>query len=271
MVRTLSGAVFVTVMVFGTLLSAHAFSLLTMVICAGCLWEFYRLAEKCGARPQKGLSLALSLLPLAVCYLVMATGATAGSMALMMFPVGIMAIFVVELYRKQENPLGNVAATFAGMFYVTMPMLFFMFLPTEFGHITGKSLICVVWLLVIVWANDVGAYLVGVTFGRHRLMERISPKKSWEGFFGGMAFAILAGIAAGMTIDKEWIFWIVLAVLTTISGVWGDLVESMFKRSAGVKDSGSIMPGHGGFLDRFDALLFAAPVALAWIKLFSIF
>ena len=122
--------------------------------------------------------------------------------------------------------------------------------------------------LFIVWANDVFAYLVGVTMGKHRLCERISPKKSWEGFFGGILGAIGVGALGAYFLDGRYEIWICLAVIIAITGVLGDLVESMFKREAGVKDSGNIMPGHGGVLDRFDALLVSAPFAFIFVLFF---
>ena len=122
--------------------------------------------------------------------------------------------------------------------------------------------------LFIVWANDVFAYLVGVTMGKHRLCERISPKKSWEGFFGGILGAIGVGALGAYFLDGRYEIWISLAAIIAITGVLGDLVESMFKREAGVKDSGNIMPGHGGVLDRFDALLVSAPFAFIFVLFF---
>ena len=121
--------------------------------------------------------------------------------------------------------------------------------------------------IFIIWANDVFAYLVGMTFGRHRLCERLSPKKSWEGFFGGLAGAVATGLAAAYALDTNYWVWGGLALVASLSGVAGDLVESMFKREAGVKDSGQVIPGHGGVLDRFDALLLSAPYVFLYLLL----
>ena len=117
----------------------------------------------------------------------------------------------------------------------------------------------------IIWANDVFAYLVGMTFGRHRLCERLSPKKSWEGFFGGLAGAVAMGYAAARVLDADVWAWLGLALVAAATGVLGDLVESMFKRAAGVKDSGTLIPGHGGVLDRFDAMLLSAPFVFVYM------
>ena len=125
------------------------------------------------------------------------------------------------------------------------------------------------WVLIayiaIVWSNDVFAYLFGIAFGRHRLFERLSPKKSWEGFFGGLVGAVVAGwVAAHLLEHNAWV-WCGLAVVTVVTAVLGDLVESMFKRAAEVKDSGALIPGHGGVLDRFDAMLLSAPFVFVYM------
>ena len=119
--------------------------------------------------------------------------------------------------------------------------------------------------IFIIWGNDVFAYLVGMSVGRHRLCERLSPKKSWEGFFGGIAGAVAMGLVAARVLDGGYAAWAGLALVAAVSGVLGDLVESMFKRAAGVKDSGALIPGHGGVLDRFDAMLLSAPFVFVYM------
>ena len=127
----------------------------------------------------------------------------------------------------------------------------------------------VLGVIFTVWANDIGAYLIGRWLGRHRLFERISPKKSWEGFLGGVCSAIAVGILMGYWQDASLLLWAGAGLVIAVSSVFGDLVESMLKRSVGLKDSGSIIPGHGGFLDRFDALLMAVPFVFVYFMLLS--
>ncbi len=128
----------------------------------------------------------------------------------------------------------------------------------------------IIGFLLLLWANDTGAYLTGITLGRHRLMERISPKKSWEGFFGGLVISVVAAwLLSGWLGVVGTSGWIIISIIISIAGTYGDLTESMLKRSMGVKDSGSVMPGHGGFLDRFDSALISFPLVYLFISIFG--
>ncbi len=125
------------------------------------------------------------------------------------------------------------------------------------------------WYIFIIWANDVGAYLVGSTVGRHKLCPRVSPLKTWEGAFGGLVFGVATGVAGAYAMDWDVWFWAGLSVIAVVTGVVGDLMESMFKRAAHVKDSGGLLPGHGGILDRFDSLIFSAPFIFLYFVIFG--
>ena len=173
---------------------------------------------------------------------------------------------VCELFRRSATPLANLGATLLGVLYVAVPLSLLLYVPVLAGDGVWRpeTVLCYIF---IIWANDVFAYLVGMTFGRHRLCERLSPKKSWEGFFGGLAGAVATGLAAAYALDANYWVWGGLALVASLSGVAGDLVESMFKREAGVKDSGQVIPGHGGVLDRFDALLLSAPYVFLYLLL----
>ena len=146
-----------------------------------------------------------------------------------------------------------------------MPLSLLILIPALLGTSSGGwNPWIVLFYIFIIWANDVFAYLFGITLGRHRLFERISPKKSWEGFFGGLLGAMAMGYVASLVLEAEPMVWIGLALVAALSGVFGDLVESLFKRSVDLKDSGNFIPGHGGWLDRFDALIFSAPFAFVY-------
>lgn len=290
-VRTLSGAVLLVVVAGAMLLSPYTFIVLLLAMCAGCLHEFYNMAEKAGARPQRGLGVMAGGFGLASAFLLAAgfTGMWPGMVLTVAF-VLFFAMFAAELYRKKENPVINISATLAGIIYTAAPLsmlCFVAFFPLAggigqgpvpggiFGNAPAYKPMLPLCYIFLVWINDIAAYIFGVSFGRHRLFERISPKKSWEGFFGGLIVTAGCGVLFGHFMAgagdaaTNMLFWGGLAVVAVLSGVAGDLVESMFKRSVGIKDSGAIMPGHGGFLDRFDALLYSAPFVFLYFIIFA--
>jgi len=190
----------------------------------------------------------------------------------------IVLIMIMELYRGQEKPFDSLAHTLFGLIYTAAPFSLFPF--SAFGREGINSLLpftdiifspgLVIGFFVLLWVNDTGAYLTGITMGKHRLMERISPKKSWEGFIGGVIFAVLfAWLLSGWLGVLDTGGWIVVAMIVAVSGTFGDLIESMLKRSTGIKDSGTIMPGHGGFMDRFDSTLLSFPLVFLFITFFG--
>lgn len=186
----------------------------------------------------------------------------------------VMIVFITELYAKHEEPFTYAAKSLAGHLYIALPVGLLSFIA--FGGLSILSIympIMLLALLVIIWVYDTGAFVTGMTFGKHRLFERISPKKSWEGFWGGVAFALLAawGIYAilenyGLN-QMELYKWLGFALVVVVSATMGDLTESLLKRTYGVKDSGRILPGHGGMMDRFDSVFMAAPAAYIYLSL----
>lgn len=174
---------------------------------------------------------------------------------------------IIELYLKDNHPFENIAIVLTSFIYVVLPFSLY----TQLGYLesTVYNFEIPMGLLFLIWANDSGAYLFGITLGKNRLFERISPKKSWEGFFGGLIVAMLtAYILSSYFTSIERMHWLVISIIVVIVGTYGDLIESMLKRSKDIKDSGSFMPGHGGALDRFDALLLAAPMVYLYLHLF---
>jgi len=188
-----------------------------------------------------------------------------------LFFIGFTALFIIELYRKKTAPFQNVAYTLLGFIWIAMPFsLFnFYFIPELYN---GDSHVTAMALFVFLWVNDTGAYLSGLAFGKHKLFERISPKKTWEGSIGGFVFTIAtAYIVSNFWTGYSFPAWILFGSITAVAGTFGDLFESLLKRSIGCKDSGNIIPGHGGFLDRFDSFLFAAPVVLVFMIIYHFF
>lgn len=174
---------------------------------------------------------------------------------------------ILELYLKDNHPFENISVVLTSFLYVVLPFSLY----THLGYLQSSiyNFEIPLGLLFLIWANDSGAYLFGITLGKNRLFERISPKKSWEGFFGGLIIAIITAYVMSIYFTSiERVHWLIISVIVVIIGTYGDLVESMLKRSKGIKDSGSFMPGHGGALDRFDALLLAAPMVYLYLHLF---
>ena len=274
MVRTLSGLVLVAVFVGAVLGSQWSFGALLLLILVGGQTEFYKLARETGLSPQRWMGLAVGVLLFALNFIVFrqfsrsVTDEAGGAVLYLLLYIGLLlpTLFVCELFRRSATPLANLGATLLGVLYVAVPLSLLLYVPVLAGDGVWRpeTVLCYIF---IIWANDVFAYLVGMTFGRHRLCERLSPKKSWEGFFGGLAGAVVTGLAAAYALDAN--YWVRggLALVASLSGVAGDLVESMFKREAGVKDSGQVIPGHGGVLDRFDALLLSAPYVFLYLLL----
>lgn len=264
--RTITGAVFVILIIGSVILNHWVFSALFLLISLGGYWEFTRLARALNGRPPvlagmlvAGLVYSLitfwnyGLLPDYSLYF------------LLLVPVIILSI---ELYRKSDTSLTNIAMCLMGIVWVVIPLSllsgFYNLAEEHKWRETGLLL----GFFLILWIYDSGAYIFGSIFGKHRMLERISPKKSWEGFAGGTLAGLLIAylVSASFTEFEVW-EWMLIGISIVIFGTIGDLTESMFKRNAGVKDSGKILPGHGGILDRFDAVLVAAPIVYILVRL----
>lgn len=191
----------------------------------------------------------------------------------------VVYLFVSELYTKAENPINNWAYTMLGQMYIALPFStinILAFNATPEGTVTYNWLVplCV---FIFLWANDTGAYCSGSLLGKHKLFPRISPGKSWEGSVGGAVVVLAAAWAAGTWLDqpRDSLLtipqWMGLGLVVVAFGTWGDLVESLFKRTLGIKDSGNILPGHGGMLDRFDSSLMAMPAAVLYLYSLTLF
>ncbi len=177
--------------------------------------------------------------------------------------------FVIEIYLKNDNPIRDLAISMMSQIYVGVPLA----LMCLIGEWVNLHAVLVIFFMI--WINDTGAFITGSLLGRHKLFERVSPKKSWEGFFGGLVFNLIAATlfcefgAHFFGISDSLFIWLCLGALVTLFATWGDLLESLMKRSLHIKDSGNIMPGHGGILDRIDSLLLVMPAA--WLYLTFLF
>ena len=270
MIRAVSGIGLTVVVLGGVLWSQWSLFALLLLMVVGGVTEFYRLAERQAVQPQRALGLLMSILLVVLNFAFVSEDIEVLGAQNRLFVCGLAMLlllvpmlFICELYRKGVNPLANIAATLLGVFYVALPLSLMLYMPL-IGSAAWNPWVLIVYI-VIVWSNDVFAYLFGMTFGRHRLFERLSPKKSWEGFVGGLVGAVVAGVVAAHLMEQSMVVWAALALLISVTAVLGDLAESMFKRAADVKDSGALIPGHGGVLDRFDALLLSAPFVFVYM------
>ena len=270
-IRTASGAVMLVVLLGAILASKWSFMALMAAIAVGGMWEFYCFCEKAGYQPMKWLGIFVGITIFVTSFAaslfldteVDGMGAIILMVTLPLLVLAMPIMAICELYRKSSTPIANIATSILGAIYAAFPMSLMLIIPLLLGNGVWNPWI-VIFYVFIIWANDVFAYLFGITLGKHRLFERISPKKSWEGFFGGLLGAMAMGYAASIVVEGNAIVWIGLALVAAISGVFGDLIESMFKRSIDIKDSGNIIPGHGGWLDRFDALIISAPFVFVY-------
>lgn len=227
--------------------------------------ELHRMMDADNVRTQKTLAYVLGLAVWVLSTLQLLAGLD-GKYWLLVVPM-VAGVFVAELFRAKERPFWNVAATLLIPFYVVVPFVFLQ----KLAFVSGEyNPILVLSFFALVWVNDTGAYLVGVTMGKRRLFPRISPKKSWEGFVGGVLFAVALSYGLSVWIDQyHSLLWMATGLVVAVTGTLGDLTESMLKRAMEVKDSGSVLPGHGGVLDRFDAFTFAAPLVYVLFEFFK--
>ena len=271
-VRTISGLILAIVTLVATWWSQWSFGILLGLLAFGGIREFYDLARKHGADAQEFIGLTAGMVLFVLNFTLVCNDLKvleAGwvrdvfGLGMAFFLLLLPLVFFCELWRKKSNPAANIGVTFMSIIYVAVPFSLMCYFPI----LTTKEWSPEVMLgyIFVVWANDSFAYLVGMTLGRHKLFERISPKKSWEGFFGGLVGACITGMVIGYVLDASVLAWGGLAIVASVTGVLGDLVESMFKRAAEVKDSGELIPGHGGVLDRFDAMLLSSPFVFVYM------
>ncbi len=272
--RTFTGAWIVIFVMGGFWLHPVSFFLTGLVLLTGTQYEYYLMVRNLGVRPQMWPGIIAGIIAYIISTLI-ASGSIPRNSFLLLIPL-MSVIIIIELYRKQEKPIDSLVHTFFPLLYTVLPFSMFPFAAfsrTGLNSILSHPAITfspgiVIGFFVLIWANDTGAYLTGMTFGSHKLMERISPKKTWEGFFGGLIIAVLAAwFLAGWLGVVDRIHWVLISVIISVAGTYGDLAESMLKRNTGVKDSGTIMPGHGGFLDRFDSAILSFPLVYLFISL----
>lgn len=269
--RLLTGILFVVVLLGSIYQSELASSILFFVIILLCQREFYAFFKGSVIKPQSLVGILGGLGFFLASAIAFQASLTFNTLFLIV-PL-IFIVFVFELFRNREEPIANIGYTILGIIYVAVPFTLLhqisYYNDFQFGNTYNYEVL--IGYFFILWANDTGAYLVGRKFGQTKLFERISPKKTWEGSLGGVFFGLLLGYVNSQIFEGlDTLTWMILALIVVIFGSLGDLVESLFKRSLGIKDSGKILPGHGGVLDRFDGIFISAPMVYTFLKVLSI-
>lgn len=270
LIRTLTGIVFVGILIGAFLSGPLAFGVLFATITALSVWEFCSLVNK-----REDVQVNSFICTVAGLYLFLAffgfCSQLTPSGVFIPYLISIVYLLISELYLKQPNALNNWAYSMMSQMYVALPfsllcVLAFQTAPDAYSSPVSYLGMLPLSVFVFLWSNDTGAYCFGSLFGRRKLFPRISPHKSWEGAIGGgitsLLFAVLlAQFSDALTLPQ----WLGLALVVVLFGTWGDLAESLMKRQLGIKDSGTILPGHGGMLDRFDSSLLAIPAAAIYL------
>lgn len=256
--RAITGILFVWILLAGLFWRSEAAAVVFGAFMVLAINEFYILSnnhERISIHPIKGIIMGLALYGL---YIAALYYDLPGVMLALALPI-VLTGLLIELWRKAEAPLLNAAISIFCMVYIVVPFIILTDMAREW--INGFPVVA--GLFILVWTNDTFAYLTGRAIGRTKLFMRISPNKTWEGTIGGVIFAVGAGILIGY-FTEHLVYWVGAAIIIAPCAVLGDLIESMYKRSLNLKDTGTLLPGHGGILDRFDATLFAVPFFLAW-------
>ena len=279
--RSITGVIFVTAVVV-CFMRPEAMIFLFALVTGLTVWEYAGIVNE-----LENVSVNRFLSTVAAVYFFLGmAGYTAGIVPAVVFVPYLLTVvymFISELYTKAPNPINNWAYTMLSQMYIALPLS--MINVLAFRGVEGGvvySYLLPLSIFVFLWTNDTGAYLSGSLFGRHKLFPRVSPGKSWEGSIGGglLVLAVAAGVGcyeasdmhqavAGVALSVPQ--WMGLGLVVVLFGTWGDLVESLFKRTIGIKDSGNILPGHGGMLDRFDSSLMAIPAAVIYLYTITLF
>ena len=277
-VRTITAVFFVAAIVT-SFLNPRAMVLLFSIVTGMTIWEFAGLVND---RPFISINRFISTVSGVYLFLAMAGYNSGLTPATVFIPylVSIIYLMVAELYLKAKDPVNNWAYTMMSQLYIALPLSLLNVLAFRSnGYDIQYTYLMPLSVFVFLWINDAGAYICGSLLGRHKLFPRISPGKSWEGSIGGGLLVVVAAVLVwyftdqydvndlGMTACE----WAGLGIVVVLFGTWGDLIESLFKRTLGIKDSGNILPGHGGMMDRFDSTLMAVPAAVVYLYTLTLF
>lgn len=268
--RAITGIIFVAVLIGCIIGSPFSFGILFAIISGMATYEFCNLVNKLEDVDINRNICTLGSVFLFFCFFYYGINPTDTGIFI---PYLILLVYLMisELYLKKSNPIHNWAYSILSQVYVGLPFALLNVLAFQSIEATSYyQFILPLSIFIFIWINDTGAYCTGMLFGKHRLFERISPKKSWEGSIGGAIFCIAAAFALAHWVPvMNTMEWIGMALTVVIFGTWGDLTESLMKRHLDIKDSGNILPGHGGMLDRFDSAIMAIPATVVYLYVLS--
>lgn len=259
--RSISAVVYVLLVVASLFISPATFVIVFAFFMSMCIYEFHKITNQ---QPEvnvpRWLSMGISLLLFLISFFYFS-----GRAFLPIFSYYIILIFwmfIRELFLKNPNPVHNWAYFLLGQVWIALPFSLLNFIV----YFNNYQPLLILSIFILVWMNDTGAYLIGITLGKHKMIPRVSPHKSWEGFAGGILVTLLTGYLLSL-----WLYqldlpqWLFMSLIVSVFATFGDLLESLWKRTFQIKDSGNAIPGHGGFLDRFDSLLMVVPAVLIYL------
>jgi len=265
--RTASGLIYALVMIGSIVVHPLVFLVVFLFILVLGMIEFYRMCSTQESQPMFVPGITSGIVIFLTFFLINYVGTN--TKILLLIPAVMLVLLILPLFSRRTNMILTASYSFMGIIYIGLPVALFNFLVFH-PYKEGFDYQIVLYLFLTIWMNDTGAYITGRLIGKHKMFPRISPKKSWEGLIGGLLFALLATwIGGSLFPDIPSLHIWILCPIIVITGTFGDLVESGWKRAVGVKDSGKLMPGHGGILDRFDSLLLAAPAVFITINLLA--
>lgn len=267
--RTIAGIVYIALVLLGILGNKVFFVSIFATLLGLALYEFYRLSERDVPRSKSRIlntfaGVVFFLIPLLAQIKI---GTVALAIAILSY---LIIVFTSTVFSKKKKALNNAINSVFGHVYITLPFFLLQYL-SKYNWDINEPKHFLLAIFVFIWVNDTAAYVVGSLFGKNKLIEHISPKKTIEGFIGGVCFTVIAGLVfASLVPSGSYLFWGIFAFITSIFGTIGDLFESLIKRTYKIKDSGNLIPGHGGILDRIDSLLMATPIVFIYILIWSI-
>ena len=266
--RALTGILFVAVIVAAIFVHPLLFAGLFSIIVGFLIHEFYSMSKYEGAIWQRCLGIFGGMYLFASSCLY--AGGYTGYWIYFPYIIIVMVLLISGLYVRTANPVINWGLVLFGQCYCAGMLSLLCFIPYMMSPVYNPW--SVLMIFIFIWLNDTGAYLIGSWIGKRRLFPRISPLKSWEGFFGGLTVVVIASLAFSRfsMLEMDWYYMFAFAVITVVSATWGDLMESLIKRTYGVKDSGNILPGHGGVFDRFDSVILVAPAVFVFFKIITL-